>query len=157
MSNDLRSVLRAAFPPRPITQRVLTDLQGAWEAYDDSALFETAVRDRTWDSLDKHVLERHASAIIYLGDRAFAQLLPAYLLYLVDNEGYGEVQYTVAAVLTRKTNPLQLRTFSRRVRGLSATQRAAVEQVLQSQVRGHREEMMTAALESYWRDDNASI
>lgn len=149
---ETRAALLAAFPPQVLTEELLADRQGAWELYDDGALFESSVLNKSWDALEGNFLESHDNALIYLGDTAFRCLLPAYLSYLTEHEEYGGVQYCVAAVLTRKEHPLQMQTFDRRVAGLDDRQRRVVKQVLEGQARGHRKDMMTAAWESFWRD-----
>ena len=104
----------------------------------------------TWQSLDKDFLEFHENALIYLGDTAFSALLPAYLLYLIDNDDYGGIQYCVAIVLTQKDDPLQLKTFKQRIKELTDLQQTVVKNILVYLAQGHRKNIMTTALESYW-------
>jgi len=148
--SELRAELINAFPPQVITKEIMKDRQGAWEEYDNTSHFESVVINGTWQTLDKDFLELHDNSLVYLGDTAFRALLPAYLLYLIDNDDYSGVQYSVAIVLTKKDNPLQLKTFKQRINELSEAQRTVVKDILGYLAQGHRQDIMTTALESDW-------
>lgn len=147
---ELRAALVKAFPPQTITKDIMKDCQGAWEEYDNVLQFESSVLNGSWQSLDKEFLELHENALIYLGDTAFRALLPAYLAYLIDHDDYGGIQYSVATVLTWKDDPLQLKTFKRRIKELTDSQRTVIKNILTYLAQGDRKDIMTAALESYW-------
>ena len=147
---ELRAALVTAFPPKTITKDIIKDCQGAWEEYDNTSHFEFNVVNKTWQSLDKNFLGLHENALIYLGETAFRALQPAYLLYLIDNDDYGGIQYCVATVLTQKDDPLQLKTFKQRIKELTDLQQTVVKNILLYLAQGHRKDIMIMALESYW-------
>ena len=153
VKSELRAALLEVFPPEPIAAEVLANPGEGWQAHESSQAFEAGVVGQAWDGLSAEFLAAHPDALIFLGDAAFIAVVPAYLLYLVENEAYNEVPFAVGVVLTRKPDPLQQATFDSRISRLTDRQRGVVKRIIQALIPcAPMEDVMAEAFGSYWRD-----
>lgn len=147
---DVRAALIAAFPPRPITREMIEEPTSRWWNSEDGDAMKPRLEGRRWTELDKAFIESFPAVMRYAGTETYAAVLPAYLAYLLDFEGYNEVPFVVAGQLSRKDDAVDQRIFDARIAPLSAEQRALVTQVIQLlTTRPPMEEVMKVALKTW--------
>ncbi len=147
----LQSRLRAAFPGEPIAA---ADAFTSWGAtYLDAEPYAAHLDGKTWDQLDRAYLAQRWDALGFLGTRQLAQVLPAYLLEMVERP-YSNLPGMVAMVLTRPSKErkgLGRRRFEALVEAHAEPHRAAIAAARRQFAREHPHEgAVRVARESCW-------
>lgn len=147
---DVRAALIAAFPPRPITLGMIDEPTSRWWNSDDGDAMKPWLEGRCWTELGKSFIEAFPEVMIYAGTETYGAVLPAYLGYLIDFEGFNHVPFVVAHQLTRQDDAVDQRIFDARIAPLTPEQRALVTQAIELlTTRPPMEDVMKLALKTW--------
>jgi hypothetical protein len=151
-SADETAELAKAFAPHPIDPTTAFAEWGGTHV--DTNAFEEGVRGRRWTELAAAFLEHHHDALGFFGPTSMPEYLPAYISVLARRDpALSAMPGFLLGVLTRGPNTSR---FDELYGQLTMEQRRAVARVLASyeaDVAGSpRQADVTAALDSYWRD-----
>jgi len=129
ITNDLDAALASAFPAVIIDRAMIDEPTANWSVYDDRADL-VAFEAKSWRELPVALLKAHSTLPIYAGDGLFRATLPAYLKYLLhERHDFNDLPFQLAGQLTRRTDVDNVK-LDRRLALLTASQRAAVRDVL---------------------------
>lgn len=130
--DELRAALIETFPARPLVRELLQEPSSRWQNYDRGDAAVVQLEGRVWTALDRSFIEAFPELLIFAGNECFGAVLPAYLVYLLELDGYGEPLYAIANQLTRKDDdPVDQRIFDARVAAMSERQRAIVTKIVE--------------------------
>lgn len=154
---DVLSALTDAFPPHPLDP---SQAKRAWAGgYLDVVTFRAGLEGRRWDELDRAFLEFHGETMHFLRPPAFAELLPAYLVAVLQHEERLDMLPTfVLSALTPPVDGSELQPhYAANVASLTPAQRQVVARAL-DWLRTHAvsEDVRVAAAQA-WRGFSASV
>ncbi len=120
---QVRALIHAAFPPRPL------DFTHALTGSLDGGEYVAHVHGKTWLELDRAFMRRRPDPLSFLDPARIAAVLPVYLEILVDDRNAETlVPYTLIPLLTRARSK---RRFDAILALLDQDQRRAVKAVLE--------------------------
>lgn len=143
--------LATAFPPHPLDPTHAFDEWGT--TYLDYASFERDARGKSWTELPSAFWEFHHDALFFLGPSVVPDYLPGFMAAVVRGDpALDSLPGFLIEALTRREGERFDERFSR----LTDLQRHAVRNALlalESELAARsRQAVVTAALDSYWRD-----
>ncbi|HWO22452.1 MAG TPA: hypothetical protein VNO30_27025 [Kofleriaceae bacterium] len=97
---DFIKQLRSAFPAEPIHGDAAFAQWGG--SYPDAVPYEQAIDGKTWEQLDRGYILRRNDALGFLSTQQLVQILPVYLLSIVED---GVMSPALDAVLVKLTRP----------------------------------------------------
>lgn len=118
--------IRDAFPPHPLDP---TEPDDAWaDTYLDVVKFRADLQGKRWDELDLKFMNFHGETIHYLEPPAFGELLPAFLVTVIEHEEQTDMLSTfVLSALTPPTDvPTRLPRYRSNLASLTGAQQHAV-------------------------------
>ena len=98
--DDFVKQLRSAFPAEAIRGDAAFAQWGG--TYLDAVPFEQAIDGRTWEQLDREYIFRRNDALGFLSTQQLVQILPIYLLSIIEE---GVMSPALDAVLVKLTRP----------------------------------------------------
>ena len=110
---------------------MLDEPSNGWANYDRAQEMLPRVVGRSWRELDTQFVDAFHEAPIFAGGRTFGLMLPAYLAFLLELDGFSHALYVVAGQLTRKDDPVDQRIFDARVEVMTAEQRTVVRRIVE--------------------------
>jgi hypothetical protein len=142
--------LRFAFPAEPIRGAAAFAQWGG--SYPDAAPYEQAVGGKTWEQLDRAYILQRNDSLGFLSTQQLVQILPVYLLSVVEE---GVMSPALDAVLVKLTRPTR-EPARERFAALNGSQRTAVATALhflaEEDPDGSPGHAALAALENFWKD-----
>lgn len=152
-ANAALNELVEAFPPHALDPAHAFDEWGA--TYVDYESFEREVRGKRWNEVPATFWEFHHDALFFLGPSVMPDYLPGYLAAVVRREAaLSALPGFLLEALTRREGERFDERFSR----LTSPQRRAVRSallVLETELTGDPRAAVSAALDSYWREESA--
>lgn len=151
VAEELENLTRL-FPVHPIDSRVAFEEWGGTHV--DARVFRDGVDGKRWTDLGSAFLEHHHDALVFFGPTSMPEFLPAYLSAFARRDpALSAMPSFLLGILTRERNDAR---FDELYSHLTAEQRRAVARVLaayEAEVAGSsRQPDVTAALDSYWRE-----
>lgn len=146
--------LRSAFPAEPIRGDAAFSQWGG--SYPDASPYEQAVDGKTWEQLDREYILRRHDSLGFLSTRELVQILPIYLLSIVEEGVMSPALDTVLVKLTRPTREPRRERFDAFVAALNGAQRTAIATVLRHLTEedpdGSPGRAASDALDNFWKE-----
>jgi hypothetical protein len=151
---DFIKQLRSAFPAEAIRGDAAFAQWGG--SYPDAVPYERAIDGKTWEQLDRGYILRRNDALGFLSTRQLVQILPVYLLSIVEE---GVMSPALDAVLVKLTRPARepgRERFDAFVAALDRPQRTAVATALhllaEQDPDGSPGRAALAAVDNFWKE-----
>lgn len=132
--------IRGAFPPHPLDP---TEPEEAWaDTYLDVVKFRAGLQGKRWDELDLKFMEFHGETIHYLQPPAYAELLPAFLVTVIEHEERLDMlpTFLLSALTPPLAFPTRLQQYRLNLASLAGSQQKAVITALAYLAKGARYE-----------------
>lgn len=146
--------LRSAFPAEPIRGDAAFVQWGG--SYPDAASYEQAVDCKTWEQLDRAYILRRNDSLGFLSTQQLVQILPVYLLSVVEEGVKSHALDAVLVKLTRPTREPSRERFDAFVAALNGSQRTAVATALhfltEEDLDGSPGRAALVALDNFWKE-----
>jgi hypothetical protein len=146
--------LRSAFPAEPIRGDAAFAQWGG--SYPDASSYEQAVDGKTWEQLDHAYILRRNDSLGFLSTQQLVQILPVYLLSVVEEGVMSPALDAVLVKLTRPTREPGRERFDAFVAALDGSQRTAVATALRCLTEedpdGSPGRAALAALNNFWNE-----
>jgi hypothetical protein len=125
---ELFEQVRAAFPQERIDGRAAFAQWG--QTYLDARDYRDRIDGKTWEQLDQNYIVRRHDALGFLSTHELVQLLPVYLLSIVNDGVMSPARDSVLVELTKPTREPASSRFDALFRALSTPQRKVIADVL---------------------------
>jgi hypothetical protein len=146
--------LRAAFPTEVIRGDTAFSVWGG--SYPDADDYARAIDGKTWEQIDRAYVVMRNDALGFLSTRELVQVLPVYLLSLVEEGVMSPALDALLVKLARPARGPRSERFEELVAALSGPQRDAVRTALrfitEQDPDGSPGRAALAALESSWKE-----
>jgi hypothetical protein len=146
--------LRSAFPAEPIRGEAAFAQWGG--SYPDATAYEQVVDGKTWEQLDRAYILRRNDSLGFLSTQQLVQILPVYLLSVVEDGVMSPALDAVLVKLTRPTRGPGRKRFDAFVAALDGAQRMAVSTALrfltEEDPDGSPGRAALAALDDFWKE-----
>ena len=153
-TNHFIEQLNSAFPSAPISGDAAFTQWGG--SYPDAASYEQAIDGKTWEQLDRGYILRRNDALGFLSTQQLVQILPIYLLSIVEEGVMSPALDAVLVKLTRPRSELGRERFDAFVAALDRPQRTAVATALhllaEQDPDGSPGRAALAAIDNFWKE-----
>lgn len=152
---DLVEKLRSAFPAERIDGEAAFAQWGG--SYPDADAYAQAIDGKTWEELNAEYIVRRNDALGFLSTRQLVQLLPVYLMSVI-NDGVMSLALDALLVkLARPTSEPSRGRFDALLAALSSPQRKAIaatlRQIEEEDQGGSSGRAARAALDDVWKEE----